>query len=114
MIRRPPRSTLFPYTTLFRSPKDVVDGTVRTPIEDVLLIGILCNQGRRVASGVGCPDFNSLGVQTYHAVCKVFSKVVRSGGLLCAVARSKVYVALGIGSQSRRCLPYPTSVESVI
>src|SRR2546425_3238872 len=23
MIRRPPRSTLFPYTTLFRSPKDI-------------------------------------------------------------------------------------------
>src|SRR2546422_7790941 len=23
MIRRPPRSTLFPYTTLFRSPKDM-------------------------------------------------------------------------------------------
>src|SRR2546422_3040630 len=27
MIRRPPRSTLFPYTTLFRS----VDGKLRTP-----------------------------------------------------------------------------------
>src|SRR2546426_8334819 len=27
MIRRPPRSTLFPYTTLFRS--RVVDGTIR-------------------------------------------------------------------------------------
>src|SRR3712207_8979849 len=26
MIRRPPRSTLFPYTTLFRSPQDRVDG----------------------------------------------------------------------------------------
>src|SRR2546430_10411449 len=25
MIRRPPRSTLFPYTTLFRSPHDLVD-----------------------------------------------------------------------------------------
>src|SRR6266540_7559974 len=24
MIRRPPRSTLFPYTTLFRSPADVL------------------------------------------------------------------------------------------
>src|SRR3712207_7613482 len=24
MIRRPPRSTLFPYTTLFRSPHDLV------------------------------------------------------------------------------------------
>src|SRR2546430_12641376 len=26
MIRRPPRSTLFPYTTLFRSGADAVDG----------------------------------------------------------------------------------------
>src|SRR3712207_8252956 len=26
MIRRPPRSTLFPYTTLFRSEEGVVDG----------------------------------------------------------------------------------------
>src|SRR2546422_11270762 len=25
MIRRPPRSTLFPYTTLFRSPVEVLD-----------------------------------------------------------------------------------------
>src|SRR3712207_9467298 len=24
MIRRPPRSTLFPYTTLFRSPPDII------------------------------------------------------------------------------------------
>src|SRR2546427_643949 len=27
MIRRPPRSTLFPYTTLFRSSEDLHDGT---------------------------------------------------------------------------------------
>src|SRR2546427_4826313 len=27
MIRRPPRSTLFPYTTLFRSPENVIDVT---------------------------------------------------------------------------------------
>src|SRR4051812_49805352 len=27
MIRRPPRSTLFPYTTLFRSEKDIADDT---------------------------------------------------------------------------------------
>src|SRR3989440_1440752 len=33
MIRRPPRSTLFPYTTLFRSPRyhEVVAGTVSIP-----------------------------------------------------------------------------------
>src|SRR2546427_1902624 len=33
MIRRPPRSTLFPYTTLFRSERDVIDerGVVAIP-----------------------------------------------------------------------------------
>src|SRR2546430_3891750 len=30
MIRRPPRSTLFPYTTLFRSPTERVDKRRRT------------------------------------------------------------------------------------
>src|SRR3712207_6995990 len=29
MIRRPPRSTLFPYTTLFRSLEEVVDAVAR-------------------------------------------------------------------------------------
>src|SRR2546426_3519565 len=29
MIRRPPRSTLFPYTTLFRSPKSVLPHPLR-------------------------------------------------------------------------------------
>src|SRR2546430_5748565 len=31
MIRRPPRSTLFPYTTLFRSPYDAILLDVRLP-----------------------------------------------------------------------------------
>src|SRR3712207_8377871 len=44
MIRRPPRSTLFPYTTLFRSPADqqvVPDRAVEQP-------GVLEHHGRRV------------------------------------------------------------------
>src|SRR5258707_11894924 len=32
MIRRPPRSTLFPYTTLFRSKFDIAE--LRAPAED--------------------------------------------------------------------------------
>src|SRR3989442_7625879 len=39
MIRRPPRSTLFPYTTLFRSLRhtlDVVHGDGIDPLADVL------------------------------------------------------------------------------
>src|SRR2546430_11817030 len=39
MIRRPPRSTLFPYTTLFRSP----------PICTIRLTGSRRRNGRRVA-----------------------------------------------------------------
>src|SRR2546426_3843544 len=33
MIRRPPRSTLFPYTTLFRSISVTVEGMVRRPAQ---------------------------------------------------------------------------------
>src|SRR5207244_8963362 len=31
MIRRPPRSTLFPYTTLFRSVEEIAQGPVGLP-----------------------------------------------------------------------------------
>src|SRR3712207_8801482 len=34
MIRRPPRSTLFPYTTLFRSTKRSVYTVIRGPFKD--------------------------------------------------------------------------------
>src|SRR3712207_7791421 len=34
MIRRPPRSTLFPYTTLFRSPFPLTSGRVDAPVVD--------------------------------------------------------------------------------
>src|SRR5437764_9025773 len=35
MIRRPPRSTLFPYTTLFRSPSLVGDRSARSTTADL-------------------------------------------------------------------------------
>src|SRR3712207_9387649 len=44
MIRRPPRSTLFPYTTLFRSKKyrkelsDVINGTLYNYVRDAFRI----------------------------------------------------------------------------
>src|SRR2546426_7937722 len=37
MIRRPPRSTLFPYTTLFRSLKT---GDIRPLLTDLKLVGV--------------------------------------------------------------------------
>src|SRR2546426_3989986 len=59
MIRRPPRSTLFPYTTLFRSDADrgdgycygrVVVGKARSPRARTLSVSS-SNRGRRNGSG---------------------------------------------------------------
>src|SRR5690349_25083111 len=44
MIRRPPRSTLFPYTTLFRSPRQTISSAV----------GGRTREARRSASGAAC------------------------------------------------------------
>src|SRR5437016_12957839 len=46
MIRRPPRSTLFPYTTLFRS-AEVVGDLPRLPLAKVLGVGLAKNSGVR-------------------------------------------------------------------
>src|SRR5258708_18825127 len=56
MIRRPPRSTLFPYTTLFRSPLQVVDDQDGRPRR--ALLGhqgqqLLGEHGRHVRAAVG-------------------------------------------------------------
>src|SRR5258708_8812096 len=52
MIRRPPRSTLFPYTTLFRSQTSIpsvtpgICSSVAVAIGHLLLLGITGEKGR--------------------------------------------------------------------
>src|SRR3712207_7651177 len=41
MIRRPPRSTLFPYTTLFRSLGDAIRVAARGPAERFRVVGVV-------------------------------------------------------------------------
>src|SRR3712207_7831363 len=51
MIRRPPRSTLFPYTTLFRSAvggQRALGGQLPEPVGDAQVAGDLAAQGARV------------------------------------------------------------------
>src|SRR5258707_9821772 len=62
MIRRPPRSTLFPYTTLFRSP--------RFPDSRLSAMDKLLIRGRRALHGwgYGCgTDRNSTRLNSSHA-----------------------------------------------
>src|SRR2546422_8612912 len=50
MIRRPPRSTLFPYTTLFRS-HQIAEGLVIQPLDGAALLPV-----RMVGNFFGVPD----------------------------------------------------------
>src|SRR5256885_12082328 len=43
MIRRPPRSTLFPYTTLFRSFKEILWPDIRWPEGEPAKAAFWCN-----------------------------------------------------------------------
>src|SRR6266516_8128695 len=54
MIRRPPRSTLFPYTTLFRSAAEPVGGRGHGIVER--LVGIGASPPARTALGDRDPD----------------------------------------------------------
>src|SRR2546422_8436025 len=64
MIRRPPRSTLFPYTTLFRSPRRShrVMGLVRTTI----LAGAVALGLGLTSVEDGCPDRKSTRLNSSH------------------------------------------------
>src|SRR5438034_8098823 len=61
MIRRPPRSTLFPYTTLFRSPT-----TLDMPRVDTILVQHPSLVGPYGAKGVG--DRKSTRLNSSHTV----------------------------------------------
>src|SRR2546428_10005595 len=55
MIRRPPRSTLFPYTTLFRSKAPQSNGWLSASVFlcGPLSTGLTAGDGRRIAAGRG-------------------------------------------------------------
>src|SRR2546422_1681428 len=79
MIRRPPRSTLFPYTTLFRSPRQLRDPELR-PLRPALrreeragpatVLGPI-GQGH-VARGDGRSEEHTSELQSrLHLVCRL-------------------------------------------
>src|SRR3712207_6854382 len=72
MIRRPPRSTLFPYTTLFRShdlrnPLQVIEGYSEMLVEGVL--GALSPEQQKVISVIrkNSEDRKSTRLNSSHA-----------------------------------------------
>src|SRR3712207_7799822 len=98
MIRRPPRSTLFPYTTLFRSP--LIDDRMRGPGNGTTTVWVY-DERRRVrddgASRLVAPPFgdrkrtrlNSRHAQTSYASFSFIKRSLRSGSRRTRVDRSR-------------------------
>src|SRR5689334_24363491 len=77
MIRRLPRSTLFPYTTLFRSDLSLVEGSITTPHDEErihhirrvskYLVTIGACATRRIRSEEHTSELQS----QFHLVCRL-------------------------------------------
>src|SRR5690554_7371858 len=65
MIRRPPRSTLFPYTTLFRSPLalDIMEDQRHPPARHLPGIGLAYAVGVEIALVTGLRPGHPLGAR---------------------------------------------------
>src|SRR2546422_775736 len=62
MIRRPPRSTLFPYTTLFRS--DLIVGSA--PVERAGAASAISETSSELGGALGIAVLGSIGVAVYR------------------------------------------------
>src|SRR3712207_6898130 len=74
MIRRPPRSTLFPYTTLFRSPPEdpvTLRLALEALIQDPQLRQTLAMRARRRALGLRSEEHTSELQSRQYLVCRL-------------------------------------------
>src|SRR5258705_6011803 len=78
MIRRPPRSTLFPYTTLFRSllrrqeHVDLILGARAKPTLQLRIAFVLCSPGRTRCEAEGRSEEHTSELQSLrHLVCRL-------------------------------------------
>src|SRR3989441_9034829 len=93
MIRRPPRSTLFPYTTLFRSRHGF--GAVRDHLLGVTFVtgdGRLVQSGGRVMKNVAGDDLTRLAAGGFGAVGVIVLVHLRRSGEHTSEIQSLAYL----------------------
>src|SRR2546429_5098235 len=71
MIRRPPRSTLFPYTTLFRSPKKFSKSSAQKSSSPTPIIFICARATSWSASLARSEEHTSELQSRLHLVCRL-------------------------------------------
>src|SRR5256885_9360423 len=102
MIRRPPRSTLFPYTTLFRSPhrKNFFNGKIITTLSHATVEPLTDRKSTRLNS--------SHLVISYAVFCLKKKKKCQYRSKLCTAANDcSAHVFLSYLPCSVCCLFYP-------
>src|SRR5688572_28846299 len=100
MLRRPPRSTLFPYTTLFRSNSRVEVGFRRRNLQTLLTKYFIDMQqvfeGMRVVLRPGSPAYVVIG--NNHTIAGGERVEIETAGLM-------VDLATAVGLESERHIP---------
>src|SRR3712207_7145716 len=97
MIRRPPRSTLFPYTTLFRSQPQLIAGGPALAVQDVLLqqaeerlhggvVGARSNPAHRSAQLRRSEEHTSELQSRQYLVCRLLLEKKKQQSLLSQIA----------------------------
>src|SRR5258707_8428077 len=76
MIRRPPRSTLFPYTTLFRSP--CLAGAVNAACVDGGVAVLVCETDTICAASVRSEEHTSELQSRQYLVCRLLLEKKKS------------------------------------
>src|SRR5258708_22233151 len=83
MIRRPPRSTLFPYTTLFRSK---LSQQARLGVAELRYSGLKNNRFRYAIAEIACVDRKSTRLNSSHQII--------SYAVFCLKKKNKYDIAL--------------------
>src|SRR3712207_759651 len=94
MIRRPPRSTLFPYTTLFRSP-EMIDETI---MGNVIQAGLGQSPARQAAVKAGIPV--EIPAFTLNKVCGSGLRAVSLAAQMIKAGDADIVVAGGMENMS--------------
>src|SRR5258708_13864429 len=89
MIRRPPRSTLFPYTTLFRSISDNLSG-----VRSTISIGTLSISPRAISIMSRSEEHTSELQSPDHLVCRLLLEKKKT----CTIIQTKCVTLLHRGS----------------
>src|SRR3989441_7604497 len=99
MIRRPPRSTLFPYTTLFRSTMEArVTGTLAPGVTAKdLILGLIGRIGTAGATGhvieYTGEAIRALSMEERMTVCNMSIEAGAPGGVIAPHATTVAYLA---------------------